>query len=112
MLKIKVNANELAPWTKSQGKDGEAFPTKYAPQFNDTDEKVFIKQLLRVAVSAGKATNEEEYKARYVTSQYSWGVAKQFVTDTRNKMIVFAKLKDKTWLRSVCEWVKKTNFDK
>ena len=114
-LKIKVNENELVPWTKNQGRDGEAFPTKDAPQFNDTDQKVFIKQLLRVAVSAGKATNEEEYQARYVTSQYR--LAKQFVTDTssaidntENKMIVFAKSTDESWLRSVCEWVKNTSF--
>ena len=109
-LKIKVDENDL-PWTKSQGQ-GETFPTKNAPQFNNTDEKVFMKQLLRVAVSAGKARNDEEYEARYVTSQYR--LAKQFVTDTsadtENKMIVFAKSKDETWLRSVCEWVKETNF--
>ena len=113
LLKIKVDKNDL-PWTKSQGQGGEVFPTKYAPQFNDTDEKVFIKQLLRVAVSAGKATNDEEYEARYFTSQYR--LAEQFVTDTssdtKNKMIVFAKSKDQTWLRSVCKWVKNTNFDK
>jgi len=36
-LKIKVNENELLPWTKSKSQgQGEIFPITDAPQFNNT----------------------------------------------------------------------------
>ena len=106
-VKIKVDKSpSLFPWTIYQGPDdeGETFNISNtgAPDLNDTLELEFIKQLLRVAVSAGKSSNDKEYKLRYAACKYR--LSKDF--DTETKMITFAKSKDKQWLEKVYTWMK------